>query len=185
MIQVPSIQFIMAPLACTHEQPFSPTVISELPISQGSMSLNCVGSQTKAGRACVLHALQPQPSFSKVTVLMPASPSLPGPDVRTTSSTLQFLLLHSSPKRRAEDDMRGFSLLSPGFGKSLVEHCRSWISTGRRHLSSVASGAGKSSGCYQLIPLAVKEASVVGFEREKMTGRVWSTPKVFIFFFYA
>lgn len=80
--------------------------------------------------------------------------------------------------------MRGFSLLSRGFGKSLVEHWRSWISTGRQHLSSVASGAGKSSGCYHPIPLAVKKASVVGFECEKMAGCVWSTPKGFFFLFF-
>lgn len=111
-------------------------------------------------------------------MLTPAPPCLPGPD-----GTLQFLLQHSSPKRRAKNGMRGYSQLSPGFGKSLVEHWRSRLSTGRWHLSSVASGGGKSSGCYQPIPLAVKEASAVGFEREKMAGCVWSTPKAFFSFF--
>lgn len=153
------------------------------------MSLNCGGSQTETGRACTLHTVRPEsgsnphPSFSKVTVLTPAPPCLPVPDGRTTSSTLQFLLQHSSPKRRAKNGMRGFSPLSPGFGKSLVEHWRSRRSTGRWHLSSVASGACKSSGCYQPIPLAVKEASAVGFEREKMAVCVWSTPKAFFSFF--
>lgn len=58
-------------------------------------------------------------------VLMPAHTCIPGPDNKMTSSTLQFLLLHSSLKWRAENGMRGFSLLSPGFGKSLVEQWRS------------------------------------------------------------
>lgn len=74
----------------------------------------------------------------------------------------------SSLKRRAKKGTTGFSLLSNGFGKSFVEHCGvSLLSTGRRHLSSAASGTVKASSCYQPAPLAVKKISLVGFERKR------------------
>lgn len=146
------------------------------------MYLNCVGSQTKTGRACVLHQLQPHPSFSEVTVLMPAHPCFHGPDIRTTSSTLQFLLLHSRPKRRAEDGMRGFSLLSPGFGKSLVEHWRSQRGDDTCQVSPLALANPRAVTNRFHWQLKKRHSSALNVKRWLVVSD--QLPRVFFFFFY-